>query len=182
MTSQTEQLARDLLRHHFPFLHAVYNSRPDWLRNPKTGRRLELDIWFPQISVAVEAQGAQHGRPILGLQKDHADFMAQQARDAVKAAVCASRGIELIAVTSFDMTEARFPAIIRRIFTIADRATRADPSLADKVRQARVRFERGEDIALLRPLYSHAERLSRMRFTPPKKRPSWWRRLLGVTR
>ncbi len=179
MTSQTEQLARDLFHHHFPFLRAVYNTRPDWLRNPKTGRRLELDIWMPQINVAVEAQGVQHSRPILGLQKDHADFMAQQARDAVKAEVCTNRGIELIAVTSFDLTETRFPAIVRRIFTIADRATRADPILADKVRQARVRFERGEDTALLRPLYYHAERLSRMRFAPPKKRSSWWRRLLG---
>lgn len=47
MTSQTENLARDLLHHHFPFLHAVYNSRPDWLRNPKTGRALELDIFYP---------------------------------------------------------------------------------------------------------------------------------------
>ncbi len=60
MTSQTENLARDLLRHHFPFLHAVYNSRPDWLRNPKTGRRLELDIFYPHINVAVEVQGIDY--------------------------------------------------------------------------------------------------------------------------
>jgi len=177
MTSQTENLARDLLHHHFPFLHAVYNSRPDWLRNPKTGRALELDIFYPQINVAVEVQGVQHGRPVLGLQKDHADFMAQQARDMIKAEVCTSRGIELITVTSFDLTEARFPTIVRRILTIATRVTYADPILADKVRQARLRFERGEDTALLRPLYHQAERLSRMRFTPRKARVSWWRRL-----
>ena len=179
MTSQTENLARDILRHHFPFLHAVYNSRPDWLRNPTTGRRLELDIWFPQIKVACEVQGIQHGRPVLGLQKDHADFMAQQARDMVKVETCKQRGMTLITVTIFDLTEARFPAIARRLFAAADRATMDNPSLAWQVRQARVRFERGEDIAFVRPLYHQAERLSRMKFQP-KKRPSWWQRLCAI--
>ena len=106
--------------------------------------------------------------------------MAQQARDMIKAEVCTNRGIELIPVTSFDLTEARFPAVVRRLFTIADRATRADPVLADKVRQACVRFERGDDRAMLLRLYREAEELSRMKFRPAKPRVRWWRRFLRL--
>lgn len=180
MTSQTENLARDILHYHFPFLHALYNSRPDWLRNPTTGRSLELDIFYPQINVAVETQGIQHGRFIAGLQKDHADFMAQQARDMVKIETCKQRGITLITVTIFDLTEARFPAIARRLFAAADLATMDNLSLAWQVRQARVRFERGEDIAFVRPLYHQAEQLSRMKFRPAKPIVSWWQRLCAI--
>lgn len=82
-------------------------------------------------------------------------------------------------VTIFDLTEARFPAIARRLFAAADRATMDNPSLAWQVRQARVRFERGEDIAFVRPLYHQAERLSRMKFRP-KKRLNWWQRLCAI--
>lgn len=150
------------------------------LRNPRIGRNLELDIFFPEISCSVEAQGAQHGLPVLGLQKDHADFMAQQARDMIKAEACKERGITLITVTSFDLTEARFPAIVRRLFAAADRATMDYPNLAWQVHQARMRFERGDNHATLLRLYREAEALSRMKSRPAKRRVSWWRRLCAM--
>ncbi len=173
-TSRTEQLARELIVGRLPFLEARYNQRPDWLRNPKTSHKLELDIWFPQIHLAVEAQGIGHARPIADFHPDTAAFIDQQGRDAHKAEACKERGIELIAVTVFDLTEARFPAHLRRIFQLADRATMDNPALADKVRQARLRFERGGDRAMLLRLYREAESLSRMQFRPAHQKTSWW--------
>ncbi len=32
--------------------------KPDWLRSPETGRKLELDIYLPDIDVAFEINGA----------------------------------------------------------------------------------------------------------------------------
>jgi hypothetical protein len=38
--------------------------RPDWLKNPETGRNLEIDIYFPKLKLAVEYQGKQHYEPV----------------------------------------------------------------------------------------------------------------------
>jgi hypothetical protein len=178
--SRGEQLCKHLLDTYLSFLRHHDNLRPDWLRNPKTGRRLEIDRYYPEIRVGIEYNGVQHGRPILGLQRDHAAFMEQQIRDAFKTQTCKERGIELIAITIFDLTEFRFGTLMRRIFQAANRATMDNPTLAWKVKQARQRFERGEDYPALRPLFHEAERLSRQRVRPGKpKTVSWWRQIFG---
>lgn len=43
---------------------AMVNIRPDWMKNPKTKRNLEIDIYFPNIKIAVEYNGEQHYRLI----------------------------------------------------------------------------------------------------------------------
>lgn len=76
---------QEMLRHH----------RPDWLEG------LELDIYVPALKLAFEYQGQQHFHPIdrwggvQGLQD-------LQTRDAYKAKLCESLGINLITV---DYTE-----------------------------------------------------------------------------
>jgi hypothetical protein len=35
----------------------------DWLRNPRTDYLLEIDIWFPDIKLAIEYDGKQHFMP-----------------------------------------------------------------------------------------------------------------------
>lgn len=35
-----------------------------WLVNPGTGKRLELDIWVPELGLAIEYDGEQHFRPV----------------------------------------------------------------------------------------------------------------------
>lgn len=39
------------------FSDAVHNYRPDWLKNKKTGRNLELDIWIPSLMIGIEYDG-----------------------------------------------------------------------------------------------------------------------------
>ena len=112
--SRTEALGRALFYHYFPRLRQTHNLRPDWLTWPVTGNRLELDIYFPEIRVAVEIDGIQHGRPIKGLQRDFAAFERQQARDLWKADQCRSLGDTLYKLTVFDLTQARFEVFIKR--------------------------------------------------------------------
>ena len=42
------------------FKRPFYKMRPSWLKNPKTGKCLELDCYNPDIGVAVEYNGVQH--------------------------------------------------------------------------------------------------------------------------
>lgn len=54
-----------------------------WLYNPKTKRKLEIDIWFPDIKLAVEYDGRQHFVPVecFGGQSEFEKIIE---RDAIK--------------------------------------------------------------------------------------------------
>jgi len=62
--------------------------RPDWLKNPKTGRNLEIDIYFPKHKIAVEYNGKQHYHPIdfagRGYAWAKANLKSIQYRDRLK--------------------------------------------------------------------------------------------------
>lgn len=78
---------KDAFRDHQVLQHA----RPSWL-----GRQ-HLDVFFPELSVAVEFQGEQHDRPIefFGGQKT---FEENQRRDKRKRAACKRNGVALFEV------------------------------------------------------------------------------------
>lgn len=113
--SKTEATARALLAHYFPRERFIYNIRPSWLINPKTGRRLELDIYCPDRKLAIEIDGIQHGRYIPGMHRDFEGFTDQQARDMHKIEACKAQGITLYKLTIFDMNLHRFPPFADRI-------------------------------------------------------------------
>lgn len=83
-----------------PLMHQGYkckaNARKEAnLVNPKTGVYLEVDLWFPQLSLAFEYQEAYHYTSM-----DYTDqpLDTYQARDRMKMELAASRGITLIIV------------------------------------------------------------------------------------
>ncbi len=79
--------------------HEFKNIRPDWLINPETGKKLELDCYCEELKIAVEVQGVQHIKPVIGyFHKNIEDFEAQQARDLIKVEECVKRGIHLITI------------------------------------------------------------------------------------
>lgn len=95
------------------------NIRPNFLKNPKTGHNLELDIFEPfdnkitdknQIidGIAVEYNGQQHDQYIPGMHEDLEAFDEQKFRDGHKAKVCKNKGIILIIIdTKIDVSRIR---------------------------------------------------------------------------
>lgn len=72
--------------------------RPNFLKNPKTGKNLELDMYNSDLRLAVEYQGAQHRTYTPFFHKSYSDFLGQVERDTYKKKRCQEEGIELICV------------------------------------------------------------------------------------
>lgn len=81
---------------------AFEKVRPDWLRNPETGQRLELDMFHASDAVphpiAFEFDGAQHDRYVPFYHGTIREFEAARRRDRAKDELCRARGVELIRI------------------------------------------------------------------------------------
>jgi len=82
--SYAEDLVKKVLKFYLPRNKVFYNYRPTWLKNPKTGNNLELDIYYPNLKLAIEYQGLHH------------KLEEQRKKDAIKQSVCDKRGIYLL--------------------------------------------------------------------------------------
>lgn len=78
------------------------NASPGFLVNPYTGERLQFDRYYPP-KVALEFNGPQHYRPTERYPSE-TEAMRQQARDYIKAGICALRGIRLIVLLPEDLS------------------------------------------------------------------------------
>jgi hypothetical protein len=87
MLSQIESLIRTTLNYVFPNEKVIYNWRPDILKNPQTGRNLEIDIYYPDLNLAFEVNGIYH-LTVCG-----------RTRDSIKKKRCAENHINLFAIT-----------------------------------------------------------------------------------
>lgn len=72
--------------------------RPAWLVNPKTKRRMELDLYCESLGLALERDGLQHFVYPNSFHASRTAFQEQQYRDRLKDEVCKRRGIILIRV------------------------------------------------------------------------------------
>lgn len=83
-----------------PFL----KCRPDWLRNPKTNKNLELDGFNSKLptpigeGLAFEFNGPQHYYFTPKYHKNEEGFTDQLYRDALKKNICEKRNIILIII------------------------------------------------------------------------------------
>jgi hypothetical protein len=82
--------------------------RPDWLKNPATGKPLELDGYNPNImtpmgrGIAFEYDGIQHAKYTPTFQpKGPVEFFYQVKKDSWKDAVCKQRRLMLIRIPNF---------------------------------------------------------------------------------
>jgi len=71
--------------------------RPDWLRNPKTNRNLEIDCFSESLMLGFEINGEQHYQPIEAWGGERV-FREIQARDQTKRILCKQKGAALIPV------------------------------------------------------------------------------------
>ncbi len=125
---------REIFARIFENVETKLNVSPEWLKNPATNRRLKLDMFYPEIGVAVRLEGVQakqrRQRPSLE------EEIQQQTRDQARLDVCRSYGIELIVI---DVTGDDFKAGFQEIDIALSRAkSRAkDKGLVQKVTEAR---------------------------------------------
>ncbi len=93
-----------VVRELFPDHRVIREASPDWLG------RMRLDIFLPELNLAIEHQGEQHYRPIALFGGDDG-YARVVERDALKRRLCQENGVELIDVR-FDAAISR--AVIRQ--------------------------------------------------------------------
>lgn len=96
-SSDGERRCREWLQNYFnlPFTRV----RPDWLKNPKYGRNLELDCYNESLMLAVEYNGRQHYSVVPQFHKNgRKDLNYSKYKDALKKQLCAKHGVHLIVV------------------------------------------------------------------------------------
>ena len=95
-----ERLTRHVMEHIFgvPFP----KCRPDFLRNHKTGRPLELDGYNARLGIAIEYQGQHHKRRIHGWHRTERAFSDMVERDALKRRLARAYGVRLVVVDQLD--------------------------------------------------------------------------------
>ena len=74
------------------------NIRPNFLKNPETGRNLELDMYDQITKIAIEYNGQQHYKYLPKFHKDENEFYKQVKRDELKMKLCQENGINLISI------------------------------------------------------------------------------------
>lgn len=74
------------------------NTRLDVLKNPNTGRNLELDCFNADLKIAVEYHGIAHYQFNPFFHKTNQDFIDSMQRDLFKKQLCDQMGITLIIV------------------------------------------------------------------------------------
>lgn len=75
-----------------------YCVRPSFLKNPETGRNLEIDIFNAELGIGVEYNGEHHYKFPSAFHKTYEDFINQVRRDNYKVDACDQNGIYLITV------------------------------------------------------------------------------------
>lgn len=92
-----EELCARIMSEHFKRDMKI-NTRPSFLRNPKTGKCLELDVYDQITRTAVEYNGAQHYKYPNTFHKTEEEFNEQIYRDKLKKKLCKKENVKLIVV------------------------------------------------------------------------------------
>jgi hypothetical protein len=80
------------------FKSPFISIRPNFLKYPKTGKNLELDMYNEDLKLALEYDGIHHRKFTEFFHKTEQDFFDQQDRDNFKEERCKELGITLIRV------------------------------------------------------------------------------------
>ncbi len=173
-TSSYEALTIRALKALFPAVHWQERVRPEWLRRPGTGNKLELDLYHEPFKMAVEVQGPHHFRSVAG-PADAEHSQTQRDRDTFKRHRCAELGIRLWTVSIFDLSEAR----LYRLYLDMHQAMPIK-----SLPLTRMAFSQTDEV---QAVVKEADRLSRRKVRPyqtkPKRKPGiipLLKRMIGV--
>lgn len=90
-----------------------HNVRLKCLINPKTKRKLELDVYNEELRIAVEYNGRQHYEYTPFFHKSQRDFHNQVYRDRIKKRLCKENNIHLI-IVKYDIPLENIPNYIKK--------------------------------------------------------------------
>jgi hypothetical protein len=123
---------REVLERIFAGFQAQDNATPEWLVNPKTGRRLKLDRYYPDAGIAFRFVGSTGKRKAPVSEQE----LAEEAhREAVREALCQEVGVHLITI---DLYESEPGKVLEEIRTALSRTAR---QLAQGDRPQRVKAD-----------------------------------------
>lgn len=88
-------------------------ARPEFLVNPASGERMELDRYYPVHRVAFEFNGKQHYVATGRFTKQ--EVAAQRKRDKLKQRICKERNVHLVIVHAEDLT---LTGMLRKVGTL----------------------------------------------------------------
>lgn len=80
------------------FNQSFKKCRPEWLVNPTTGRRLELDLYNADLCLAFEYDGAQHHHYVPHYHETRDHFEYRRLLDKLKDQICKAHGVTLIRI------------------------------------------------------------------------------------
>ncbi|MCS7220956.1 MAG: hypothetical protein RML36_02190 [Anaerolineae bacterium] len=87
---------REILARVFDGFARQEDVTPDWLVNPSTRRRLKLDVWYPEIGIAIRFVGLQGKRK--GPISDE-ELLEEEQRDEIRAELCRQHGVYLVPIS-----------------------------------------------------------------------------------
>jgi len=108
----------EVLARIFDGFDVEYNVNPDWLINPDTHRKLKLDLFYPEIGVAIRFQGLrgkQQRAP-----KSRQDFIDERKRDEARSRLCEANGVSL---ASLNLNTDKFHELFKELETAMSRAS-----------------------------------------------------------
>lgn len=121
---------------------------PEWLVNPGTGRRLKLDLYYPEVGLAVRFRGLK-ARGQRRVSDWH--LLEEQQREEVREALCRLHGVTLVGI---DLWEEHPRRCLDRLYTALSTASR---------RVAHASLSHDRRVALLDALAAARQRLTTIR-------------------
>ena len=95
--SKGERECKEVMKAIYPN-YEFRKVRPSFLKNPKTKRNLELDLYNEDLKLAIEFNGQQHYEFISRFHGTQKRYHEQVYRDELKKKLCEKEGICLIVV------------------------------------------------------------------------------------
>lgn len=111
---------REMLARILADFDAQPNVSPEWLVNPATGRRLKLDLYYPDAALAVRFVGlTAKGQP----RQSDWELAEEEQRDQTRAELCRQHGVHLCLVDPNEETLPQLDGLTRHLRRAAESVT-----------------------------------------------------------
>lgn len=82
----------------YDWRNIIVSYRPEFLKNPKTNRCMEIDAFFPDLNLGIEYNGIQHYKFPNHLHKTKEEFEESLERDKLKLKLAKENNIRIISI------------------------------------------------------------------------------------